>query len=59
MKIVHILKKEPGAFDKRIIEAQKNMKDTEIKVFELFKEENFDPDELLKAVEEAEKVFCW
>ena len=55
MKIVHILKKEPREFDKRIIEAQK--KDNDVRVFQLFRE--FDPDELLKAVEEAEKVFCW
>ncbi len=55
MKIVHILKKEPGAFDKKVIETHK--KDNEVIVFELFRE--FDPDALLKAVEEAEKVFCW
>ncbi len=55
MKIVHILKKEPDAFDRRIIEAHK--KDNEVTVFELFRE--FDADKLLQAVQEAEKVFCW
>ncbi len=55
MKIVHILKKEPEAFTAKIIKAHK--KDYEVIVFELFKE--FDPDKLLQAVEEADKVFCW
>lgn len=55
MKIVHILKREPSPLTTRVIEAQ--AQENEVRVFELFKE--FDPGELLAAVEEAEKVFCW
>ena len=55
MKIVHILKREAGPFARRVIEAHQGA--NEVKVFELFR--GFDPEELLLALEEAEKVFCW
>ncbi|MDA8326692.1 MAG: hypothetical protein M0033_10805 [Nitrospiraceae bacterium] len=55
MKIVHVLKTEPGAFVRKVIEA--HMRENEVRVFELYK--GSDPDELLRAVEGAEKVFCW
>ncbi|MDA8387798.1 MAG: hypothetical protein M0Z58_03905 [Nitrospiraceae bacterium] len=55
MKIVHVLKREPGPFAERVIEAQ--ARGNEVRVFELFR--GFDPHELLLALEEADKVFCW
>ncbi len=55
MIIVHILKTEPGEFVRKVIEA--HVKENEVRVFELFR--GFDPDELLRAVEAAGKVFCW
>ena len=55
MKIVHILKREPGPLAAQVIESQ--TRENEVRVFELFK--GFDPHQVLAAVEEADKVFCW
>lgn len=55
MKIIHVLKTEPKEFVRKVIESHAGAH--EVRVFELYR--GFDPDELLREIEKAEKVFCW
>jgi len=55
MKIVHILKKKPDPLTNKIIYEQ--MKGHEVTLIDLAA--GFSAEELLRSVEEADKVFCW
>ncbi len=56
MKILHILKTEPDASTRKIIELQKA--GNEVKVVELFKG-GLSYDTLVADVFGSDKVFCW